>query len=710
MDVFRSFASIFTDTVSAIVDGANEVFRNFNPRKRARSLSASPGTNTVNPFEDGFTDPPLFQQAPAAVVEDDLQPQSKRRRTSFPPEEATFSLPISTSPIPITQSEGPFAFHRSSTGLQDALDAPTPPALAFTSRSHSRIADHHYSGHFAPISSSPTNTPTYIRSDVALRPFSMSNSSQWSGPSSTFRPFVFRPHNSRLSHERPIRGVCSLVGPPSNSRPVSTKRQFSRYDSGSSQRRDSSSPRNGLATTLSRRPSTVDRHFHKSSRVTKSFSGARVESEHSQANDSIQPKPLLQAEALQRQSQHLAAPAFADLVTRGVQLGVKESDSADDNISEELRRNEERFTQNMSRSKMRSSELRLELFVCSQQRLQDIKRREEAQRVLHGEDEAWRDEVVDIVEKPPQDASHWDEVYWRDVDGTACDWDEDDDYDAVKEKSEKVTVQESGENYAASAYAPLTRAALKRLRHTFSDENNRGEKLANINGCVITGGDLRLLKPNCWLNDEIVNAYTELVSKRSQESSQATSNGEILANGAGPYAVPPKPGASLPKVKIMNSFFYSKLVEFDRRQRTSVYNYQRVRRWTRRFDVFSYDIMLIPINQQNLHWTLGVIDFKNKTVKHLDSMGTGGSPKVREHLLTWLADEAKDKGKQFNRDEWDGVTCTVPVQGNTDDCGVFLCKFADFISRGWSSFTFTQNHMNYFRSRIAHELLMEKAT
>ncbi|CDF37848.1 unnamed protein product [Chondrus crispus] len=160
----------------------------------------------------------------------------------------------------------------------------------------------------------------------------------------------------------------------------------------------------------------------------------------------------------------------------------------------------------------------------------------------------------------------------------------------------------------------------------------------------------------------------------------------------------------------MNSFFYTKLVRFNRAKGCSVYEYKQVRRWTRQFDVFSYDVMLIPINQANTHWTLGVINFKDQTVEHLDSMGTGGLLKVREHLMSWVRDEAADKSKPFSPNNWTMPPRDVPRQLNSDDCGVFLCKFADFISRGWQEFTFSQQHMNYFRSRIAHELLMERAT
>lgn len=278
-------------------------------------------------------------------------------------------------------------------------------------------------------------------------------------------------------------------------------------------------------------------------------------------------------------------------------------------------------------------------------------------------------------EEPPADGKYMQEMYWSDEEE---EWEEDD--DALDERNRGVTVTKED-----SAFAPLTDAALKRLRQTMTDMEYSDHPLNKIKGCIITGKDLARLRPGVWLNDEIVNAYLEMLAKRNEAVCEDD---------------------SVPTIRVMNSFFYTKLVMFIRSKGCSVYDYMRVRSWTRRFDAFSYDLMLIPINQSKTHWSLGVINFKEKTVQHLDSLGSGGSIKVRQHLMAWVRDEAADKKKPFDPAEWSMPQCDVPQQTNQDDCGVFLCKFADFLSRGWQSFTFEQKHMNYFRSRIAHELIM----
>lgn len=280
------------------------------------------------------------------------------------------------------------------------------------------------------------------------------------------------------------------------------------------------------------------------------------------------------------------------------------------------------------------------------------------------------------------------------------DWEEEDDFDAVTEAERGITVVDE-----ASAYSPLTSCALKRLRKRMSEYGD-GE-LVSINNIPIQLSDLHLLRPNVWLNDEIINGYMELIKDRSHRSfseSQARDNGFVDG-----HAGDRRESRRLPRVQIMTSFFYAKLFAIDRSKNCYTYDYTRVRRWTRKFDVFDYDMMLVPINQGNVHWTLGVINFRDKRVEYYDSMG-GTNETVLKNLLQWVADELETKkGEILDRSEWSMVAHgrDVPQQTNTDDCGVFLCKFADFVSRD-APVNFSADHMKYFRARMAHELLMKR--
>jgi sentrin-specific protease 1 len=49
----------------------------------------------------------------------------------------------------------------------------------------------------------------------------------------------------------------------------------------------------------------------------------------------------------------------------------------------------------------------------------------------------------------------------------------------------------------------------------------------------------------------------------------------------------------------------------------------------------------------------------------------------------------------------------IPQQKNGYDCGVFVCMFAEYLSRN-ESFDFDQKHMDYFRRKITYEIVHNK--
>ncbi|RMC02265.1 hypothetical protein DUI87_21432 [Hirundo rustica rustica] len=100
-----------------------------------------------------------------------------------------------------------------------------------------------------------------------------------------------------------------------------------------------------------------------------------------------------------------------------------------------------------------------------------------------------------------------------------------------------------------------------------------------------------------------------------------------------------------PAVYAFNTFFYSKL---------SSTSHKGVKKWTKGVDIFEHDIILVPIHLRT-HWTL----------------------------------------------------LEIPQQNNGNDCGVFVCKFADFISRD-KPIIFTPEHMPYFRRKMVWEIIHQQ--
>lgn len=194
-------------------------------------------------------------------------------------------------------------------------------------------------------------------------------------------------------------------------------------------------------------------------------------------------------------------------------------------------------------------------------------------------------------------------------------------------------------------------------------------------GLSLTGKDLQTLNNLNWLNDEVINFYMNLLVERSKD-----------------------PG--LPSVNTFNTFFYPKL-------RSS--GYSAVRRWTKKMDIFSKDILLVPVHL-GVHWCLSVVDFRKKAILYFDSMG-GNNDEACRILFDYLQQESKDKkGKELDTSGWtlhSKKRNEIPQQMNGSDCGMFTCKYADYITKD-KPITFTQKHMPYFRRRMVWEILNHK--
>ncbi|XP_034551168.1 sentrin-specific protease 1 [Notolabrus celidotus] len=201
------------------------------------------------------------------------------------------------------------------------------------------------------------------------------------------------------------------------------------------------------------------------------------------------------------------------------------------------------------------------------------------------------------------------------------------------------------------------------------------EVLSEGFGLSLTRKDLQTLSNLNWLNDEVINFYMNLLVERSKDP-------------------------NLPSVNTFNTFFYPKLCSS---------GYSAVRRWTKKTDIFSKDILLVPIHL-GVHWCLSVVDFRKKKVLYFDSMG-GNNDEACRILFEYLQQESKDKkGKEMDTSGWtlySNKRHEIPQQMNGSDCGMFTCKYADYITKD-RPITFTQKHMPYFRRKMVWEITKRK--
>ncbi|PPR90775.1 hypothetical protein GOBAR_AA29927 [Gossypium barbadense] len=137
-------------------------------------------------------------------------------------------------------------------------------------------------------------------------------------------------------------------------------------------------------------------------------------------------------------------------------------------------------------------------------------------------------------------------------------------------------------------------------------------------------------------------------------------------------------------------------------------NYKAVKRWTSQrklgYCLFDCDKIFVPIHK-DIHWCLAVINKKDRKFQYLDSL-RGRDGKVLNALANYFVEEVRDKsGQDIDISSWEQEHVEdLPAQKNGFDCGMFMLKYIDFYSRGLS-LSFGQEHMRYFRSRTAKEIL-----
>ncbi|CAL1547302.1 unnamed protein product [Lymnaea stagnalis] len=198
---------------------------------------------------------------------------------------------------------------------------------------------------------------------------------------------------------------------------------------------------------------------------------------------------------------------------------------------------------------------------------------------------------------------------------------------------------------------------------------NPNELLSKAFGLQITRGDIATLSGLNWLNDEVINFYMNMLMERGEKSDR--------------------------KVYAFNTFFYPKIMSG---------GHSAVKRWTKKVDIFAMKYIIIPVHL-GMHWCLCIVDIDNKAITYYDSMG-GKNHNCLRAVLSYLKDESTAKNySQFKESEWQIQHAeNNPHQMNGGDCGMFMCKYAEYITRG-KAITFTQEHMPYFRKRMVYEIM-----
>ena len=238
---------------------------------------------------------------------------------------------------------------------------------------------------------------------------------------------------------------------------------------------------------------------------------------------------------------------------------------------------------------------------------------------------------------------------------------------------------------AANALCCLQADSSKKVAAAQTAPSN--ELVAMIDKVEVRGCDAARLSNGGWLNDNVVNAYMGAI-KLESASEHGGENG---------------PKRTL-HVHAFNSFFYELLSKKGRG-----YDYARVRKWTRRIDIFALDKVLVPVHI-DVHWTLAVLNMRKRRIEYYDSLGHDNQPCI-DRLRRYLEDEHKDKKGEPLADlaEWSKhVPANIPQQENGYDCGVFMLQYAlhaRLHQDDDTDFAFAQSDVPTSRARIMLELL-----
>nr|CAB3493749.1 unnamed protein product [Digitaria exilis] len=232
----------------------------------------------------------------------------------------------------------------------------------------------------------------------------------------------------------------------------------------------------------------------------------------------------------------------------------------------------------------------------------------------------------------------------------------------------------------------------------------------------ISKRDADLLLPETFVNDTIIDFYIKYLSTRIESTEKR-------------------------RYHFFNSFFFRKLADLDKDQGRAPEGraaFLRVRKWTRKINVFEKDFLFIPVNF-SLHWSLIVICYPGEVIVirifrlkfhvfytwiHLKEVMLGSRISFKgqfyvSSILSWevqtdndgfyLWEEWKERHPDSASDNSDKflnlrfVSLELPQQDNSFDCGLFLLhyaelflmdaprnfnplkidEFSDFLSRDW---------------------------
>nr|XP_010932675.1 probable ubiquitin-like-specific protease 2B isoform X2 [Elaeis guineensis] len=202
----------------------------------------------------------------------------------------------------------------------------------------------------------------------------------------------------------------------------------------------------------------------------------------------------------------------------------------------------------------------------------------------------------------------------------------------------------------------------------------------------ISKRDIELLQPETFINDTIIDFYIKYLKNNIEPNEKH-------------------------RFHFFNSFFFRKLADMDKDPGSASEGraaFLRVRKWTRKVNIFEKDYIFIPVNF-NLHWSLLVIchpgevatlkddDIKESSkvpcILHMDSI-KGSHSGLKNIIQSYLWEEWKERHPEASEDNSAKfsnlryVSLELPQQENSFDCGLFVLQYVElFLEEAPSNFS-----------------------
>ncbi|KAI7731996.1 hypothetical protein M8C21_030184 [Ambrosia artemisiifolia] len=198
----------------------------------------------------------------------------------------------------------------------------------------------------------------------------------------------------------------------------------------------------------------------------------------------------------------------------------------------------------------------------------------------------------------------------------------------------------------------------------------------DVDAVSISKRDVDLLLPDTFVNDTVIDFYIKYLKNKIKPEDKH-------------------------RFHFFNSFFFRKLADPEKgplHASEGKAAFQRVRKWTRKVNLFEKDYVFIPVNY-NYHWSLIVMchlgevatykdDDVTKMTKvpcvlHMDSI-RGSHSGLKDLIQSYLKEEWKGRRLQEASEDISSrfdnirfISLELPQQPNSFDCGLFLLHYVE---------------------------------